>query len=248
MRIYNRMHELFREKASEINVRLISIGLGYTAVVLEDDSMGLAYTWMDSKKSCSLMKDPEDYEGKKSLLLLEKLFENDLLCRSVAVAAVNALNYSDCLALAEDQGSLLEDLRIAPGSRVSMVGFFAPVVEKLKKRGAVLNVFDLGKQIGTRDEFFSQLEHETDAVILSSTSVIHGSTEDVLAHVPDGTPCVMLGPTTPMIPEVFSHLPISILGGTLPLDKTKVLKVIRHARGTKDIQKYSKKVYWTAGS
>jgi len=248
MKIYEKMYQRFEEKASAIQVKLISIGLGYTAVVLEDDSIGLAYTWIDSKKSCSLMKDPEDYEGKKALSLLDKIFEGDLLCRTVAIATVNALNYRDCLGFSEDRDTLLEDLRISEGSKVSMVGFFAPVVEKLKSRKAELNVFDLGKQIGTADEFYANLEHNTDAVILTSTSVIHGSTEEVLAHVPDGTPCVMLGPTTPMIPDVFSHLPITILGGTLPVDSQQVLKVIRHARGTKDIQKYSKKVYWTAGS
>jgi len=248
MQIYDRMYERFKEKAGAVAVERMSIGLGYTAVVLEDGSIGLSYTWIDSKKSCSLMKDPENYEGKKALPLLEKLFSDDLLCRSVAIAAVNAFNYDACRELPEDRDTLLDDLEISSGSRVSMVGFFAPVVEKLRQRDAELNVYDLGKQIGTKEEFYANLRHNTDAVILTSTSVIHGSTEEVLANVPEGTPCVMLGPTTPMIPDVFSHLPITILGGTLPLDREEVLRVIRHAKGTRDIQRFSKKVYWRAGA
>jgi len=246
MKIYDKMYELFREKAAGMKVASITIGLGYTAIVLEDDSIGLSYTWMDGKTSCSLMKDPENYEGKKALPLLEKLFSDDLLNRSVAVATVNALNYANCSAFAEDRDTLLDDLKIATGSRVSMIGFFAPVVEKLKKRRVELNVFDLGKQIGTKEEFYTGLRNNTDAVILTSTSVIHGSTEEVLENVSPGTPCAMIGPTTPMIPEVFSHLPITILGGTMPLDTEQVVRVIRNARGTKDIQRYSKKVYWMA--
>jgi uncharacterized protein (DUF4213/DUF364 family) len=125
-----------------------------------------------------------------------------------------------------------------------MIGYFGPVVDKIQARGASVNPFDLGKQIGSKEEFYRKLEHNSDAVILTSTSLIHGSTEEVLSHVPQGTPCVLLGPTTPMLPEAFAHLPISILGGTLPLDNERVVKAVRHGRGTHAIQKAAQKVYW----
>lgn len=239
------MYDLLRDRAYKTHISQLCIGLGYTAVVLDDGSMGVAYTWIDSKKGCTVMKDPEEYEGKKAVFLLEKLFSEDLLDRSVAVAAVNALNYPQARSFPDDQDTLLDDLHIKTNSRVSMIGFFDPVVQKLKARNVELNVFDLGKQIGTEEEFYANLEHNTDAVILTSTSVIHGSTEQVLSHVQEGTPCVLLGPTTPMMPEAFSHLPITILGGTLPEDTDSVLRSIRHAKGTPDIQRSSRKVYWS---
>jgi hypothetical protein len=247
MQIYTKMYDILRDRARATTIKTLSIGLGYTAVELEDGSMGVGYTWLDSKTSCTLMKDPEDYEGKKSFFLLEKLFSENLLDRSVAIAAANALNYKYAATLEDDRDTLLDDLQIREGSRVSMVGFFSPVVEKLKTRRVELNVYDLGKQIGTEEEFYANLRHNTDAVILTSTSVIHGSTEEVLANVVPGTPCVLLGPTTPMMPAAFDHLPITILGGTLPVNFPSVLKSIRHAKGTHDIQLSSRKVYWKKG-
>ncbi len=244
MKIYTHMFDILRERAYATTIKTLSIGLGYTAVELDDGSLGVGYTWLDSKISCTLMKDPEDYEGKQSSFLLGKLFSENLLDRSVAIALVNALNYRNAMSFEEDKDTLLDDLNITEGSRVSMVGYFSPVVEKLKTRNVELNVFDLGKQIGTKNEFYANLRHNTDAVILTSTSVIHGSTEEVLSHVPEETQCVLLGPTTPMMPEAFAHLPITILGGTLPLDAVAVLKSIRHAKGTRDIQRASRKVYW----
>jgi len=242
------MYDLLQQRARSIRVEQLAIGLGYTGVLLEDGSMGVAFTWIDEKQSCTLMKDPVNYEGKTALPLLEKLFSEDILDRSVAIAAVNALNYPQAASFENDRDSLLDDLGIGGGSKVSMIGYFGPVVKKIEDRSARLNVYDMGKKIGSEEEFFANLEHDTDAVILTSTSVIHGSTERILAHVPWGVPCVLLGPTTPMMPEAFSHLPITILGGTLPQRNQEVLRAIRHGKGTHDIQRASKKVYWNKDS
>jgi len=244
MKIYTRLYELLEDTARRRSVAHLCIGLGYTVVVLDNGDSGVAYSWVETKGSCTLFKDPEDYEGKSASLLLKKLFSQDLLERSVAVATVNALNYSAASSCAEDRDSLLDDLHIAEGSRVSMIGYFGPVVAKIQARGASVNAFDLGKQIGSQEEFYRNLEQNSDAVILTSTSLIHGSTEEVLSHVPQGTPCVLLGPTTPMLPEAFAHLPVSILGGTLPLENEAVVKAVRHGRGTHAIQKAARKVYW----
>lgn len=244
MEIYKRLYNLLEAEAERQTVHYLCIGLGYTVVVLENGHSGVAYSWLASKGSCTLFKDPEDFEGKPAKLLLAKLFSEDLLERSVAIATVNALNYAVAEACEEDRDSLLDDLQITSGSRVSMIGYFGPVVAKIEARNASVNAFDLGKQIGSKEEFYQNLEQNSDAVILTSTSLIHGSTEEVLEHVPQGTPCVLLGPTTPMLPQAFEHLPISILGGTLPTDNDGVVKAVRHGRGTHAIQKAARKVYW----
>lgn len=244
MEIYTRLFDILEPQAQNRRVSHLCIGLGYTVVVLDNGDSGVAYSWLQPKGSCTLFQDPEDFEGKSALLLLKKLFSEDLLERSVAIAAVNALNYGRASRCEEDRDSLLNDLSITDGSRVSMIGYFGPVVAKIEARGASVNAFDLGKQIGSKEDFYRNLEKNSDAVILTSTSLIHGSTEEVLAHVPQGTPCVLLGPTTPMVPEAFAHLPITILGGTLPTDNDSVVKAVRHGRGTHAIQRAARKVYW----
>jgi hypothetical protein len=73
--------------------------------------------------------------------------------------------------------------------------------------------------------------------------VINGSTEEVLGHLHRDTPCALLGPTTPMIPEAFDHLPIHFLGGIAPQEENGILKAVRHGRGTRHILRFAKKVY-----
>jgi len=52
----------------------------------------------------------------------------------------------------------------------------------------------------------------------------------------------MIGPTTPLIPEAFSHLPVDYLGGISVSDGVKVQKAVRHGKGTPVINQFSRKV------
>ncbi len=246
MELYRRIRDILHARAAGTKVRQLCVGLGYTAVLLEDGSIGIAYTWFESKTSCSLFEDPQDYEGRPALGLLDKLTGEDLLERSIALAAVNALNQVECGRFADDPGTLLDDLGVGDGSRVSMAGYFEPIARQIEARGASLEVYDIGKRIGSDDAFNAALEQRTDALILSSTSVINGTTEALLGRVKPGAPCALVGPSTPMMPDAFSHLPVTILAGTCPLDPDGVLTAVRHARGTRTLHRSSRKVYWKA--
>jgi hypothetical protein len=46
-----------------------------------------------------------------------------------------------------------------------------------------------------------------------------------------------------MVPEVFDHLPVTMLAGTAPVDREKVLQAVRNGAGTRMIQRYSRKVH-----
>jgi uncharacterized protein (DUF4213/DUF364 family) len=248
MEIYNRIQELLGPRAAATRVDRICIGLGYSAVVLEDGGVGIAFTYIDGKESCSLVDDRTNYEGRPSKALLNKLWSPNPVERSVGVAAVNALNHARAARFRNDQGTLLDDLAIASGDRVAMVGYFGPVAAEIEARGATVFAYDIGKGMGEAKEFYRRVSAgDATAMIVTSTSIVGGSTEELLSRVPRGVRVVMLGPTTPMIPEAFSHLPVSILGGTLPMDTEGVLEACRHAKGTKALRAVSRKVYHRVG-
>ena len=244
MLIDQKIYETFSRQAAEIRVRELTIGLGYTSVVLEDGSTGLAYTWLDAKTGCSVIKDPEVYEGAAADRLLEKIRSGEPLERTLAVATANALNHRRAAELRDDKGSLLDELRISAGKRVAMVGFFGPVIEEIKGRKAETVIYDIGKDVGDRMSFFNFLEEEADALILTSTSLLNGSTEEVLGHIRSrDIPAVLLGPTTIMEPGIYRDLPVTMLAGTVPVDSEKVVQSVRNGKGTPVIQKFSRKVY-----
>ncbi|MFW5785846.1 MAG: Rossmann-like domain-containing protein [bacterium] len=248
MKVLTRLEELFAPAAARATVSDISIGLGYTAVTLEDGRIGIAYTYLDAKGRCSLVDDQEDYEGEPAALLLRKLSGENYVERSVALAAVNALNHTRAFGFPEDRGTMLDDLGVAAGDVVAMVGYFQPVADRAGARGATVRAYDMGKGIGDGEEFYRFLRSgAARALVVTSTSVIGGTTESVLAHLPAGTPCAMIGPTTPMVPEAFDHLPITYFGGTLPLEGEPIVKAVRQGRGTKAIHNASRKVCFRPG-
>ncbi|HPE36102.1 MAG TPA: DUF4213 domain-containing protein, partial [Spirochaetales bacterium] len=84
---------IFSKAASETNVRFISIGLGYTAVGLDNGNVGLCHTMRDNSDSCTVFREPGDFEGAPALALLERIRSSDPITRSVVIALVNALNH-----------------------------------------------------------------------------------------------------------------------------------------------------------
>ncbi|MCH3918665.1 MAG: DUF364 domain-containing protein [Spirochaetia bacterium] len=243
---YNKIVSLLAEEARKATIGMISIGLGYTAVVLNDGRCGLCCTLRDEKQGCMLWKDPVAYEGGNAYPLLQTL--TDARCsgigRTVALALANALNYESAIACGKDKGRLFDDLQLKAGSRLAMVGCFAPVVSQLEAKGVKVMMYDKGKHLGESEAFFNFASSEADAIILTATSFINGTFCDVLdALVPSMAPIAVLGPSTLMIPALYAGTNVKILGGTVPMDVEQVLMAIRHGKGTAELHRYSSKVY-----
>lgn len=245
MKLNDALFSIFEKKAQHILVDTICIGLGYTIVTTSDGGIGLSYTYFETKSSCSMNKGYIDYEGKTAIQVLESIKSNDPIKRSVALALVNALNHENALHAPEDrkQHALFEKLGIGQNTNVAMVGFFGPMMKYFRSAGAVVNVMDDHRQIGNRDDFYADLETKADVLVLTSTSILNNTTEEILAHAGKALKTVMLGPSTPLVADAFAHLPVNLLAGTVILDKSNALKAVRHGTGTPVIQKFGRKSY-----
>jgi len=240
--LYRNLKDATLERSEGLFIDTISIGLGYTAVTTSDGSCGVSFTYLDKKEGCTVVKDPMDYEGKPVRELLKLLDSEKLVERSAAIALINAVNNPASAELPEDDGTLFAKLGIAKGTRCAMVGYFGPVVAQMEKAGAHLEVIDEGKGMGNAERFFRYMESEAEALILTSTSIINGSTESILGRLRSGARCAMLGPTTPIMPEAFRFLPVDYLGGISVVNPEGVLAAVRHGKGTPAINRHAKKV------
>ncbi|MGD8760715.1 MAG: DUF364 domain-containing protein [Desulfobacteraceae bacterium] len=245
MQLNDRLYDLFINKARQLEVEIVSIGLGYTAVTTSDGGMGLGYTYFKDKTSCVLLNKTVDYEGRPASELLESIKSENTIERSMALALVNALNYNQVLKLPEDKKNqiLFDEFKIGKGTRVAMVGYFGPLVDRLQQRNTKLEILDESRKLGQEDKFYKKLGNWADVLFLTSTSILNNTTEEILGYAHKKVKTVMLGPSTPMIGEAFSHLPVHMLAGTVPIDKAKILKAIRHGMGTPVLHKYSRKSY-----
>ena len=245
MKLNQRLYDLFKKRAREIDIDILCLGLGYTAVTLSDGGIGLSYTHFEDKQSCMLLNKHIDYEKKPAIRLLEKIKSDHPVERSMALALVNALNYRDALGFPEDRKNriMFDQFNIGEGTRVAMVGFIGPLVELLKEKKALVEVLDASRGMGRKADFYAKLGSWADVLFLTSTSILNNTTEEILQSIHTEVKTVMLGPSTPMVAAAFTHLPVNMLAGTVPLDRQNVLKAIRHGMGTPVLQKFSRKSY-----
>jgi hypothetical protein len=124
-----------------------------------------------------------------------------------------------------------------------MIGYFAPIVSYLGEHGITVRAYDIGKEVGSKDDFYTWAETESDALILTATSLINSSLEEVLSHFGGNRiPTVLMGPSTIMAKELYRDLPIDLLAGSTVSNRDGVIKSIRNGRGTPYLHKDCKKV------
>ena len=247
MLLNQKLYNLFQDRAREVKTEILCLGLGYTAVNLSDGGIGLSYTHFEDKKSCMLLNKHIDYENQPAVQLLEKIKSDHPLERSMALALVNALNHNAALEYPEDKKNqmMFEQFKIGAGSRVAMVGYIGPLVDLLEQKKAEVEVLDSSRDMGETKEFYARLGNWADVLLLTSTSILNNTTEEILQNVHQKVKTIMLGPSTPMVAAAFDHLPVHMLAGTVPMDTENILKAIRHGMGTPVLQKYSRKSYLT---
>ncbi len=243
MDIYSRLYNALQEKAQGVTLDILSIGLGYSCVCTDNGGIGVAFTPKGVSSSCQVLKPAEEYEGMPALEALEQLKAGDDLHRTIGLALANALNHAFAKAIPEDRNNdlLLDALGIKEGCKVAMVGCFAPIIKLIEQRKGILEMVDRGKNMGDQEGFQEKLRTWPDAVILTSTSIINNTFDELIQLIAADVPVAMVGPSTPMVPEAFAGLPVRLLAGTVPMEREPTLQAIRHAKGTPMILRFSRK-------
>lgn len=242
--INHRLFDAMVHKAKQVEIAYLCLGLGYTAITTSEGALGLAYTYFDHKTGCTLVRNYKDYEDQPAIDLLTLIHSSVPLERSMALALINALAQADLKNLPSDRGNdiLFNCLGIGPSTKVAMVGFFKPLVAILESKGAVVEVLDEFRAMGEKEAFYQKLSLWADAAVITSTSLLNNSFEEIMANVATSVRAALVGPTTPMVAEAFSDWPmIKALAGIVPLENKPILKSVRHGLGTPSLHKHSKK-------
>jgi hypothetical protein len=245
MNLCERLAAGFADLAAEVAVERLSIGLGYTAVSTTDGGVGLAFTYTGAGPSCTKLDLDREIEGEPASFPLRLLASSVPLHRSIGLATLNALNHSFAVGLPEDRKNetLFEILGIQANTRLAMVGYIGPLVTRLQQEGVVVEVVDADRSIGDESRFMASLRDWAEVLLMTSTSILNGTTEPILAQAAPNVRCALLGPSTPLTAEPFAGLPVHVLAGTVPVDKEATFRAVRHGRGTPRLQQHARKPY-----
>jgi uncharacterized protein (DUF4213/DUF364 family) len=221
----------------------IRIGLGYTAVTLENGRCGLAYTLHEKGyETCTVIAEAGTLTGRKASELISWMNHPDETACAVGLATANALIDIPQGAAESD---VLDILQVGSEDTVGMIGYFGPLVGPVKKSAGALHVFERKPipELGVLpDSAAGGLLPQCQIVILSATTLLNHTITGLLDSCITAREVVILGPSTPFLPEPFKKRGVTILSGVQVIDGNQVLRVVSEAGGTRNFGKAIRKL------
>jgi uncharacterized protein (DUF4213/DUF364 family) len=227
----------------------VCLGLGYTAVALSNGQVGIAYTFLDGiSGGCSIYDGRRPLAGRPAEDLLSWFDSDHPLDSALALACANALFNTPGQSYSE--GASITQLDFRPDDRVGMIGYFAPIVGKIRDKVADIAIFERQARPAEGILGFDQTQQvlpNCQLALISSTSIINNTIDDILARVGHCREVVMLGTSTPMLAAAFAETPVTLLSGIAIDDAAGVLQVVKEGGGTPAIRPFSSKVNLRCG-
>ena len=228
--------DLLLSPAANHSAADVRVGLGYTAVQLDDGRCGLAYTFRDElQEGCCVIKVAGTLVGQQASELAAWARSPDPLAAAVGLATLNALVAVPRNAVEAD---LLTQLEVTSNDVIGMVGYFGPLIGPLRTRGRALHVFERrpNAESGVLPESAAaEILPQCRVVILSATALLNRTLDDLLAWCRNAREVAILGPSTPLLPQVFAGRGVTLLSGVQVVDGERVLRLVSEGGGTRQL-------------
>ncbi|RLC36917.1 hypothetical protein DRH29_03500 [candidate division Kazan bacterium] len=231
MGIADRITETLADSAVELNVSDVRIGVKYVSVQLDNGSIGLAYLFPESLRCENmLLSDDSHLAGMNAGELLSWLKTNNSLSRSIGLAAANAVIGSPGgRTLSGDVRSVIG---LQAGEQVAMIGHFEPLVKDIRDQCS-LKIYEIDTTMADgliESSDATEGLGSCDVALMTGTAIINGTMDGLLEAATDCREVVILGPSTPLVPEAFSGTPVTVLSGVVVIDD-KILRVVSEGGG-----------------
>ena len=202
----------------------------------------MAYRFNEGER-CGNMAELDDspIAGRGSGELLSWLGGDNLLMRSIGLATANALIHPPDGELI--YGDIRSLLNFEPGMRTVMVGYFEPLVAEISKR-CHLEIYEIDTSLapGLKDSSEApQALGRCDIALITSTAIVNGTIDQLLQAATGCREVAILGPSTPLLTEVFAGTSVTLLSG-VEVTNPEILRVVSEGGGMQQFKPYVRKV------
>jgi uncharacterized protein (DUF4213/DUF364 family) len=224
--------------------RDVRAGLGYTCVMLDDSSCGLAYTFRNELgHCCGILDTAGNLVGKNAGDIIPWAKSKNRLQAAIGLAAINAvLNRQD---INWNTGNVTTAFTLNESDSFGMIGEFGPILQTVKPQTKNIYVFEQNPPEGSGlypSEDIPQYLPKCGVVVITSTSIINHTIDDVLAHCKNARQVCMVGPSTPLCPDVFHDHNVTLLAGSVVTNPELILQIISQGGGTMSMKPAIKQV------
>ena len=230
-----RLIDILEPSCAGHEVSDVRIGLGYTAVRLDDGRTGVAYTMgREFLRGCTAFSGRRPIAGNQANEVLRYLVSDGLVEASVGLATANAL----CNGVPSQgiTGDVLKCVELRSTDAVAMVGFFAPLVAELQDRVEEVEIFEEKSNslphLRPASEAVAAIP-KYDVALITSTTIINGTVDELLEAAAHCREVVLLGPSTPLIAQAFEGTGLTWLSGVSVQDSNGLLQLVSEGGGTR---------------
>ena len=220
-----------KERLKNLTIVEYVLGLSYVCVKTEA-GIGVAYTFRDKIPSgCNVMNS--DLRGMNALDIAKLYFSDNLLEAAIGLATINSVfdNGEKSVVDITERIDFID-------KKVSMIGYFKPVIEKIKDKVSQLYIFELKDIQGCYPSSMAKFYlPESDIVIISGTTLINKTTEDFLVYCSDESVKVLMGSSATLCKglSVFFHIAGSYI------NDDSILDAVSKGAGMKGIKPFIEK-------
>jgi uncharacterized protein (DUF4213/DUF364 family) len=198
--------------AGERKIRDVRAGLGYTCVLLEDGGCGLAYTFREGLGGqCGVRPLAGRLIGMKAAELICWAADKNVLKAAIGLAAANAVFNEP--GVDWGTGNIMDAITLAPEDSFAMVGDFAPILERVRQMTGKVYVFERNPARGApySDADIPALLPQCSHVLVTATSIINHTFDEVRACCSGAREIFVVGPSTRSVPEVMREYKVTLL-------------------------------------
>lgn len=220
--------------AEDKKIKDVRAGLGYTCVVLEDDSCGLAYTFRGQLgPCCGVLPTAGSLIGSYAREIIGWIKEGNRLKAAIGLATMNALMNDPSKNW--DKGNVLTAFDLQASESFGMVGKFDPILKNIRTMTKDIYVFE---QNPAEDSGLYPSEEiplylpKCDVVVLTATSLINHTFDEIAPYCKNAKEVCLVGPSTTLCPEVFKKYNITLLAGSVVKNPELILQIVSQGGGT----------------
>lgn len=212
----------------------VRAGLGYTSVLLSDGGCGLAYTFRnDLGACCTSMEKAGKLIGMNAEEVIPWLMDKNRLKAAIGLATANAVFNLNVEGYGH--GNVVDEISIESSDTFGMIGEFRPILAKVRAKAKQVYVFEQKPNLSEglySEQQIPEFLPQCSVIVITSTSIINHTIDEILPYCTNAKQVCLVGPSTPLIPELFRALPITLLAGVVVTNAELLLQIVSQGGGT----------------
>jgi uncharacterized protein (DUF4213/DUF364 family) len=199
----------------------------FSAAILENGAVGFSYNLFHRDEEAMqryLEWDTGEITGRPADEIMSWLLSDDVLKKTAGLSVLNALSQDflnknpDAYRL-DTESDLFDLMRPDRSSRVGVVGFFRPMMDKLVEKAGEVVVVELSGELLEGPYPFTMTDNPEalrgcDKVLITATTVLNDTLPEVMPQCADAAFIAMMGPSAGFLPDTVFDLGVDAVGFT----------------------------------